>query len=115
MVNRGQEDKFRVDSTLVGLETWSHTDAARNGSILVNLRLHVPSAIETEVAGNIVALIVGYCPAAVNAALTLRWGRPCAVSADINWLTLVGIKILCLIDHACGVGDTCVVSVVVNT
>jgi hypothetical protein len=115
VVNTGPRVLLRVDSTHVLLETISGVDTATNGTILVDFCLHAVGTWEAIVVGGIISLIVGDCDAVFNAAVTLGRRGTMAVSANVNWVTVILIKILGDILHARRIRDTIVVSIVVNT
>ena len=114
MVDHGPR-VLRVDAALVCLEAVGDCDTARNRAVLIDLGLHVVGALETVVVGNIVALPVLNSPAVVNATLSLSRGRAVAVSAHLDVRASPRIDVACLVLHAGGVGDTCVVGVIVDT
>jgi hypothetical protein len=106
---------LRVDSTHVLLKTISSIYTASNRAVLVDFSFHAISSRKTVVVGSIVSLVVSNGNAVVEATVTFGRGRTMAVSADINWVAVILVKILCNILNARRIGDTIVISIVINT
>jgi len=63
MVDHGNLLMLRVDSSGVGVQTVGGVDTAGDGSVGVNLSLHLVSSMNTVVVSDVVVVIVDSCAA----------------------------------------------------
>lgn len=88
-------------------------DAAGDGTVSINLSLHLVNAREFIILGDIVAHIGLNCPAAIKTIIIRSGWWPGALTANINWLAIV-LQVVGNVLLARRVDETSLVSVLIN-
>jgi len=114
VVDDGQEDLFRVDSARVSpLELVSHVNTAGDGTMSVDLSLHLISSLNVIVVSDVVSDVGGDSGAARKTVVAFSGWWPDAVTADVDWLASV-LQVVSSVLLAGRVHKTVVVSPLVD-
>ena len=114
VVDTGEQEVLGVDTTGVSIELLGGIDTAGDGTVLVDLGLHLLGTGEAVVVGSIVVLVVD-SRALVLAGLADGARRPGAVLALVDGAAPEGLRVLSDVLLARGVGDTLLVGELVDT